>query len=344
MKKIREYNTDIYVEEQGTSKISLLQSPFRISLSKFISNEGEVRAITNCSYFTSSYVLGRNQGDLYNDAPDQDFYSVVIRKDGSYACGKFMSNVERDNTVAGFSPAIVLIQNGKDVELVSKALGSAASSRLTTKNPNTAFGIKKDGKAILIVNEGRSSNDSGLTGRELRTAIKRYYDLDLLVLLDGGGSTELIVDKKIVNTLSDGSQRPMFNGIAFIGGKGVEEEVMADIIKPVKRNENKDQLEVITSSLRVRETPTTNGKVLGHAELNGIYNNLEQKQTNTYTWYRINTNQWVADKNGEWVKLLPKKEEDKTEEINRLNAEIIALKANVKALENKITKALTALG
>ena len=356
MKKFREYNTNIYVEEQGTSKISLLQSPNKVALSKFFSNDGEVRAITNCSYFTSSYVLGRNQGDMYNEAPDQDFYSVVIRKDGTYGCGKYMSWDERDNIVAGFSPAVVLIKDGKDVELISNAI-SGAKSRLTSKNPNTAFGIKKDGKAILIVNDGRVSSSTGMTGRELRTAIKKYYNLDLLVLLDGGGSTELIIDKKIVNVLSDGSQRPMFNGLAFIGGKGAQEQDMADIIKPVKRDESKDQLEVIASNLRVRETPTTSGKVVGHAELNGIYNNLEQKKTTQYTWYRIGTNQWIAD-NGEWLKLLPKKEDDKdkkikqlteeistlTEKINTLNKEITSLKNNTKTLESKISKALDCLG
>lgn len=243
MKKFREFNTDIFIMEQTNEDIWLLQSNKRYPLSKLFSTEGPVKAIINCSYFTSTYVLGRNQGDLYNDAPDQDFYSVVVRKDGTYGCKKYMSYDERDNIVAGFSPAVVLIKDGKDVELISGAI-SNARSRLTTINPNTAFGYKKDGKAILIVNEGRSSSDTGLTGRQLREAIKKHYDLDLLVLLDGGGSTELIVDGKIVNTLSDGAERPMFNGLAFVNSPNKPE------VKPNKEiDELKQEIDILKDKI-----------------------------------------------------------------------------------------------
>lgn len=221
MKQYRYLNTDIYVEVQGETNISLLQSTSLYPLSKFYSEEGEVVAMTNCSYFTSQYVLGRNQGDSFNDAPDQDFYSVVVHKDGSYACGKFASWEERDNVVAGFSPAAILIENGEDVELTSGAI-SGAKSRLSTKNPNTAFGFLKDGQAILVVNSGRTSSSTGLTGKELRAFLKTKYDLDLLALLDGGGSSEMIVHDKIVNFLSDGAERRMWNALAFVSTKATQ--------------------------------------------------------------------------------------------------------------------------
>lgn len=215
MEYYRYLNTDVYVQEQGNNHISLLQSLTMYPLSKFYSNDGEVVAMTNCSYFTSQYVLGRNQGDTSNEAPDQDFYSVVVRKDNSYACGKFASWEERDGIVAGFSPAVVLVKDGVDVELVSNAI-SGAKARLTTKNPNTAFGFLKNGKAVLIVNDGRTSSSTGLTGRDLRAFLKTKYELDLLVLLDGGGSSEMIVKGKIVNKLSDGAERKMWNALAFV--------------------------------------------------------------------------------------------------------------------------------
>lgn len=334
MRKIREYNTDIYIEEQGSSNISLLQSPNRQKLSKFFSNQGKVRAIINCSYFTTSYVLGRNQGDLFNDAPDQDFWSVIVRKDNSYGCAKYTSAEERYDIVAGFSPAVVLIKDGQDVELVSNAIGGA-KSRLTTKNPNTAFGFLKNGKAVLIVNEGRSSSDGGLTGRELRTALKKYYNFDLLVLLDGGGSSELIIEGKVVNTLSDGSQRPMFNGIAFIGGEGN----MPTTIEPVERNTEVNQLKVLVDDLRVRKEPSTNAEVLGMAQKGGIYNDLEQVNANGYVWHKIAQNQFIAF-NSEWVELLPKQE---NEEVIRLKAEIELLNKQNKELTERIEKALSEL-
>ena len=119
MRKIREQGTNIYIEEQNDSSISLLQSASRMPLSSLYKSVKDTRAIINCSYFTSDYVLGRNQGNMFNEAPDQDFWSVVIRADGSYNVGVFPSFEERDNIVAGFSPAVVLIKDGENVELLS---------------------------------------------------------------------------------------------------------------------------------------------------------------------------------------------------------------------------------
>ena len=31
---------------------------------------------------------------------------------------------------------------------------------------------------------------------------------------------------------------------------------------------------------------------------------LKQKKLKGYTWYRIGTDKWVADKNKEWIKVL----------------------------------------
>lgn len=225
VENFRYLDTNVYIVRQGESKISLLQSKAKYPLSKFYSEDGEVYAMTNCSYFATDYVLGRNQGDTFNDAPDQDFYSVVIRADGSYNCGILPSWEDRDGIVAGFSPSVVLIKDGEDVELLSGAI-TDAKSRLTTRNPNTAFGIKSDGEAILVVNSGRLAYSKGLTGRELRAFLKERFKLDLLVLLDGGGSSEMIVNGNIQNQLSDGKERAMFNALAFIDDKPSQDAVL----------------------------------------------------------------------------------------------------------------------
>lgn len=225
MKQYTYLGQKVYVEEQGECKISLLQADKQYALSQFYSNEGIVKAMTNCSYFTTQYVLGRNQGDTFNEAPDQDFYSVVVREDGSYRCDVMPSWEEREGITAGFSVAAVLVKDGIDVEYISQAIGDA-KARITSKNPNTAFAVKKDGKALLIVNDGRNAQGNGLTGRELRTFLKQNYDLALLVLLDGGGSSEMIVDGKIVNTPSDGAERKMFNALSFVDAKATQKAIL----------------------------------------------------------------------------------------------------------------------
>lgn len=227
--KQRYLNTDVHVYEQEDEEISLLQSDEKYPLSEFYSNDGEVSCITNCSYFTSKYVLGRNQGDLFNNTHDQEgFHDLVFTKDGKYHLGQFKSWDYKENVLAGLSVATVLIEDGKDASKVSTAIET--NSKLTSKNPQTAVVVLKDGKVLLIVADGRTSANKGLTGYELRTFIKQNYDVELLCQLDGGGSSEMIVNGKIVNNPSDGKERPMFNGLALIKKKEATEQEDKDFI------------------------------------------------------------------------------------------------------------------
>lgn len=224
-KKFRFQNTDVHVYEQEENEFPrLLQADKLYALSKYYVEDGVVSAITNCSYFTNSYVLGRNQGDLYNNTHDQEgFYDLVLLKDGTYKLGQFKSWDYKENVLAGFSVATVLIQDGKDVSLVSEAIENVY--KITNRNPQTAIAYC-DGKYMLIVSDGRSSNNVGLSGSELRDFVKiNYPNTELLCQLDGGGSSEMIVDGKIVNIPSDGKERAMFNGLAFIKEKQEDKEI-----------------------------------------------------------------------------------------------------------------------
>ena len=74
------------------------------------------------------------------------------------------------------------------------------------------------------------------------------------------------------------------------------------VTAPVERNENIPQIRVIVDSLRVRTGHSTKDNVLGFVQKNAIYNYYETYNDNTYTWYRIGDNQWIAD-NGEWLEI-----------------------------------------
>lgn len=241
MAKYRVHNTDVYIEEQGGNKLRLLQTSKLYKLSKIRSNEGTIKSIINCSYFNASggYVLGRNQGDMFNNTHDQSgFYDLVFLKDGTYKLGQFKSWdwCNHDEVLAGFSVAGVLMLSGADCELVSDAIVSL--SKLTTKAPQTALAVLKTGEVLQIVSDGRTSANAGITGHQLRTFIKSKYDVDLLVLLDGGGSSEMIVDGVIVNKPSDGTERGMFNGFAFIECDEPEDE---EEIQEPEQNVQKDE-------------------------------------------------------------------------------------------------------
>ena len=224
-RKYRYLDTDIHIYTQDNETVRLLQVSSINKLSVMALTDKEIiypKAIINCSYFDANggYVLGRNQGDERNDTHDQEgYYDMVILKNNSYILKPMKSWDYQSNpdVVAGFSPAAILIQNSIDVELLSTAIVN--TTKITSKNPQTALGYA-NGKFIFIVSDGRSSSNSGVNGRELRTFIKQTIpSIEMLVLLDGGGSSEMIVNRHIMNIPSDGKERPMFNGLALFSSK-----------------------------------------------------------------------------------------------------------------------------
>lgn len=86
------------------------------------------------------------------------------------------------------------------------------------------------------------------------------------------------------------------------GGLNFKKIETPKIVNPVERDETTDQLKVLVDSLRVRTGHSTKDSVLGFVQKNAIYNYYETYNDNTYTWYRIGDNQWIAD-NGEWLEI-----------------------------------------
>lgn len=212
----------IHTVTDNISNLRLLNCSYA-KLSTIRSREGDVAAITNCSYFLAGqYVLGRNQGDDNNDKPD-DYLSVVVLNDGSYASGVMQSWDYTENVVAGFTPATLIYQDGKLVKMFESKLDySSYDAKMKLATACTLFGILSDKTTAMLITaeKGISGNDvvSYLTG----TA---GYTFDLLCALDGGGSTEMIVEGTRVQTSTDGTTgRTMYNGLAFISKTEQEEE------------------------------------------------------------------------------------------------------------------------
>jgi hypothetical protein len=87
----------------------------------------------------------------------------------------------------------------------------------TTKEPRTALGITSSNEIILLVADGRQANYSaGLSGIELG-AILLEKQVVTAVMLDGGASSEMIYENKIVNRPSNNSkERPIAGGLGII--------------------------------------------------------------------------------------------------------------------------------
>ncbi|MFA6309169.1 MAG: phosphodiester glycosidase family protein [Clostridia bacterium] len=106
-----------------------------------------------------------------------------------------------------------LVKNGKNVAPSQDAwIGS-----LESYDPRTAIGIKKDGKVMLVTCDGRQPKYSyGMTGKEFAKYLISLGIKDA-AMLDGGASTEMILNGKIVNrTSGGGDERLMGGAIAVI--------------------------------------------------------------------------------------------------------------------------------
>lgn len=82
--------------------------------------------------------------------------------------------------------------------------------------PRSAVGVTKWGDYILAVVDGRQSHSQGCTLQEWAEILLNKFGAVDAINLDGGGSSELVVKEKIVNSPSDGSERSVGNALAIL--------------------------------------------------------------------------------------------------------------------------------
>jgi exopolysaccharide biosynthesis protein len=94
-----------------------------------------------------------------------------------------------------------LIKDGKIAITLEQEKISESFS--TTRHPRTAIAKLKDGKVLLVAVDGRQPNHSvGMSLTELANLLLEFGATDA-INLDGGGSTTMIVENKVVNKPSD---------------------------------------------------------------------------------------------------------------------------------------------
>jgi len=115
----------------------------------------------------------------------------------------------------GVGGRYVLVRDGEPVALPTN------DALVTSRNPRTAVGFSADGRRMWLATvNGRLASVPGLTLPELAVLMDELGADDSLNL-DGGGSTTLVArergepDAEVRNTPSDGSERPVPNGIGL---------------------------------------------------------------------------------------------------------------------------------
>ena len=103
----------------------------------------------------------------------------------------------------------VLVRDGEAVVGADEAF---TFDQISYRHPRTAVGQLANGRVILVVADGRSSVSAGLTIAQLAREMVRLGAVTAMNL-DGGGSSILAVDGRVLNRPSDGSPRPVANGL-----------------------------------------------------------------------------------------------------------------------------------
>lgn len=107
-----------------------------------------------------------------------------------------------------------LVWDGKD-----NNMGIHTDPTVTWRHPRTAIGLSEDGKyVILVVVDGRTKQSRGMTGKTL-SEYMLHLGSHYAIMLDGGGSSTMWVNGKVVNRPSDfGRARKVGNELVFTPG------------------------------------------------------------------------------------------------------------------------------
>jgi hypothetical protein len=106
----------------------------------------------------------------------------------------------------------VLVHQGKVIEDFGEEQIPASFAR---RHPRTAVGFRQDGTWIFVVVDGRQPSLSvGMTLTELANLLRDLGCSEALNL-DGGGSSTLVLQGNIMNSPSDGRERPVSDAILW---------------------------------------------------------------------------------------------------------------------------------
>lgn len=151
--------------------------------------------------FRSTGFVMRN-GTLYRDTANGDTDALVIDKNGDFSIVNEVTTDASELTdaeqILSFGPSLV-----EDGEITVNA--SSEVSQSMTSNPRTAIGQVGENHYVIIVSEGRTDSSEGLSLYELAEEMKEA-GATTAYNLDGGGSSTLYFNGKVVNQTVGGSQ------------------------------------------------------------------------------------------------------------------------------------------
>jgi len=141
----------------------------------------------------------------------KDLFFVGLSRNNKLIGGKFDSKAQLDALQPKFGASFVpvLMQNGRKTAIPDKWQTSPKRA------PRTVIASYKDDQLLFIVADGyNESGSSGATLAEMQLLLQRYGAIDGYNL-DGGGSSSLIFNGKVINNPSDGQLRKLPTNFVF---------------------------------------------------------------------------------------------------------------------------------
>ncbi len=223
---VREYETEIYIADVTLSsaeflKTALANNTFGNNVTQKtseIAQENNAILAINGDYYGANrrgYVI--KNGMLYRDTvrKDNEYDDLAVYQNGAFEIineSDISAQTLVDSGVQdlfSFGPA--LVKNGKITVSEGEEVGKAMS-----ENPRTAIGIIDGLHYILLVSDGRTSESDGLSLYQV-AEIMQQYGCQIAYNLDGGGSSTMYFNGKIINN-------PTTNG------KKISERAVSDIV------------------------------------------------------------------------------------------------------------------
>lgn len=210
----------------------------RAKTSKEVADHNGVIGINGSgfSYSSGEPAPGKSMikdGKIYNDTYSNGNIMCVTQDGGMFTAiaGMTVEDMLNRGVRDTYCFGPTLVENGKAYEITS-------AFQQTYRYQRTAVGMVNPGDYYILVVDGKGSGGSqGMTYEEMQ---KVFLDLNCQYAynLDGGGSTTLVFKGRIINSLTDGNERPCADILYFIdagdGGEGDDIVVHEDeaMLKP----------------------------------------------------------------------------------------------------------------
>jgi len=202
-------------------------------------------------------------------------------------CGGSLSG-DWTKTYASISGSYEFLENG--------VINSFGDPGATERHPRTAIAFNNSYIYYIVV-DGRAPGTSiGMTIQELAAFTRDTLGATWGINQDGGGSSTMVVNGQVMNNPSDGSERPVVNGMMMV------------VNQPMQKSTRFAANEVARtlSQTEVRLGPGTNYAALTLLPANSLgvilshFNSLDGVLAKGFFWWKVDfggTVGWVAEEN-----------------------------------------------